>query len=386
MIPPELAPRVLAMPGDFNGCVFWRITSPMGELFRRGYPCFVGQNKDERTTEFIPGMDAVILPRLSWQAQDQQLGLNWRDNLHAAGIAMIFEWDDDVFAERIVRRAHEVDDEGKSSETLEEERLARIFAVSIADGITCSTPRLATRLRQYTDKPVKVVPNYIDLGWWRAIQASARRGLPEPVIGWAGGKRPDRDVESMVVAWERVARRHPEARFVVAGWQPAVFGRLPSSQLILSDWLPVQQYALNYVGVDIGCCPLADEPFNRAKSNIKWQEWTASGAAVVASPTVYGQVIEHGRTGLLAETTDEWEAAIEDLLASRKKRRKMARRAMDVVERDHALDRHVHRWIEAWTDIVTDTRARLGVDPTPLIIPPEQALVAAGMTDWRASA
>lgn len=364
MIPPEQAPRTLALTADFNGCVWWRVTSPMSELFKRGYPCYVGQNKDEDTTTYIPGMDAVILPRLSWKAEDQQLGLNWRETLHQMGVAMIFEWDDDVFSERIVRRAAEVyPDENKSADDWEAERLARIFAVSIADGITCSTPRLATVLRQYTDRPVKVVPNLIDLAWWRATQATVRRGLPEPVIGWAGGRRPDRDALPMAEAWARVAKRHPEAWFVVAGWQPDIYKMVPERQLVLSPWLPVLEYPKNYCGVDIGCAPLSEEPFNRCKSNIKALEWTASGAAVVASPTVYGSIIDHGRTGLLAQTTDDWEAAIEDLLADRQKRQRMQKRMLRVVERDWALDRHVHRWVEAWSDIVADTRERLGIEP-----------------------
>jgi glycosyltransferase involved in cell wall biosynthesis len=386
VIPPELAPRILALAADFNGCCWWRITSPMSELYRRGYPCYVGQNKDESTTDHIPSMDAVVLPRLSWKPEDQQLGLNWRDALHEMGIAMIFEWDDDVFTERIVRRAAEVyPEENKSEAEWDEERVSRIFAIQIADGITCSTPRLATVIRQYVEVPVKVVPNLIDLHWWRYVQRTAKRGLPEPVIGWAGGRRPDRDAEPMAVAWERIAKRHPEARFVVAGWQPAIYSRIPDRQLVRSPWLPVLEYPKNYLGVDIGCCPLSEEPFNRAKSPIKSFEWAASGAAVVASPTVYGQVIDHGKTGYLASTSDDWEWAIERLLSDRKRRRKMARRLLEVVERDWSLDRHVHKWVDAWTDIVTETRQRLGQMPSPLILPPSVP-VAAGMDDWRISA
>jgi glycosyltransferase involved in cell wall biosynthesis len=374
------------MHADFNGCTLWRCTLPMSELFRRGYPVYLGRNQDEATTEHIPSMDLVTLPRLSWKPEDQQLGLNWREGLHALGIALVFEWDDDVFLERINARAADVyREEGKSLDEWDVERRSRIFAVEIADGITCSTQRLATRLRTLTDKPVKVVPNYIDLKWWRSVQATVRRGLPEPTIGWAGGRRPDRDALPMVEAWARVARRHPEARFVVAGWQPAIFERIPSDQLVLSEWLPILKYPCNYIGIDIGCCPLNDEPFNRAKTPIKAFEFAASGSAVVASPTVYGQVVTHGETGYLAETPDDWEWAIEDLLARRKKRQQFARRLLRVVERDWSLETHAHRWIEAWSDIVLDFRERQGENVSSPIMPPEHE-VAAGLEAWRVSA
>lgn len=357
----------------------------MSELFRRGYPVYLGRNQDEQTSLHIPDMDLLTLPRLSWKPEDQEMGVNWLNNLHALGISLVFEWDDDVFLERINTRALDVyREEGKTLEEWDIERRSRIFAVQLADGITCSTPRLATRLRTLTDRPVKVVPNYIDLRWWRSVQATVQRALPEPVIGWAGGRRPDRDALPMAAAWAKVAKRHPEARFVVAGWQPDLYAVIPERQLIRSPWLPVLEYPKNYLGIDIGCCPLADEPFNRAKSPIKAFEFAASGAAVVASPTVYGQVVKHGRTGYLAETTDEWEAALEDLLANRKRRKKFARKLLEVVERDWSLENGAHHWIEAWSDIVLETRERLGVEPTPIRLPTEPAVV--GMDAWRASA
>jgi glycosyltransferase involved in cell wall biosynthesis len=189
----------------------------------------------------------------------------------------------------------------------------------------------------------------------------------------------------MAEAWARVAKRHPDARFVVAGWQPRIFEKVPERQLVLSDWLPVLEYPKNYLGVDIGCAPLSAESFNRCKSNIKAQEWAASGAAVVASPTVYGGLVDHGRTGYLAESVDDWEWAIEDLIKHRKRRLTFARRLLRVVERDWSLDAHVHEWVAAWSDIVVETRQRLGEASSSLILPPREPAVA-GMDAWRASA
>jgi hypothetical protein len=40
--------------------------------------------------------------------------------------------------------------------------------------------------------------------------------------------------------------------------------------------------------VDIGCCAVADTPFSRAKTPIKAWEYAAAGAAVVATPALYG--------------------------------------------------------------------------------------------------
>ncbi len=50
---------------------------------------------------------------------------------------------------------------------------------------------------------------------------------------------------------------------------------------------------------EISLMPLADNAFNRCKSDLKFIEAAAHRVATVASPVVYGQSIEDGRTGLL---------------------------------------------------------------------------------------
>jgi len=70
-------------------------------------------------------------------------------------------------------------------------------------------------VREFTDKPVVVVPNAIDIAWWRRVQRLGHKITPGLTIGWTGGSRPDRDIEQMVVAWGRIAARFPEVHFLV---------------------------------------------------------------------------------------------------------------------------------------------------------------------------
>ena len=51
--------------------------------------------------------------------------------------------------------------------------------------------------------------------------------------------------------------------------------------------------------------PLADTIFNRCKSDLKFLEASAARVVALASPTVYGKVIEDGRTGLVFRDADE---------------------------------------------------------------------------------
>jgi hypothetical protein len=90
---------------------------------------------------------------------------------------------------------------------------------------------------------------------------------------------------------------------------------------------------------DIGICPLAPIEFNLMKANTKWVEYTSVGAAVVASRgTVYDECCADG-CGLLADTTEEWLAALEKLVNSPDARFNQVRRAQEKLSSEYTLDR-----------------------------------------------
>jgi glycosyltransferase involved in cell wall biosynthesis len=166
----------------------------------------------------------------------------------------------------------------------------------------------------------------------------------------------------MAEAWGRLARRYPHVRFVAGGHLPAVVSaQVPADRLHVVPWLPLQRYPEGLVGIDIACCSVADTPFNRCKSQIKAIEATVAGAAVVVSPTLYGSLIEHGRTGMIAETVDGWEAALAELIEHPSLARMMQRRLLKIVEREHTLDGNLWRWPVAWQQIAESARDRLVV-------------------------
>jgi glycosyltransferase involved in cell wall biosynthesis len=83
--------------------------------------------------------------------------------------------------------------------------------------------------------------------------------------------------------------------------------------------------------------PLADNPFNRAKSDLKFIEAAACRVAALASTVVYSNSVEDGRTGLLFRDPVEFHARLLRLLAMPEMAREMAEAARRAVTDDRML-------------------------------------------------
>jgi SAM-dependent methyltransferase len=75
---------------------------------------------------------------------------------------------------------------------------------------------------------------------------------------------------------------------------------------------------------EISFMPLADTPFNRAKSDLKFIEAASCRVAALSSTVVYGNSIEDGRTGLLFRDPVEFHARLLRFLAMPEMAREMA--------------------------------------------------------------
>jgi hypothetical protein len=189
-------------------------------------------------------------------------------------------------------------------------------------------------------------------------------------IGWAGGLRPGDDLRPVAEAWGRIARRFKRVQFACTEVSAPLFAEyVPKHCLHLLPWLPVDwatkpdgtlvpPYPHAMVNIDIGCAAVAPRLFNVMKTPIKVWEYSLAGAAVVATPTLYGQVIDNGVDGLLAETADEWEAALARLLEDPPLRQELQRAQKRRIYQRHSLEQNWHNWPLAWAEIRQEAQER----------------------------
>jgi glycosyltransferase involved in cell wall biosynthesis len=358
---PQYVPVTVGLIKEPNGVAAWRIAYPFTELATQGAVVAWAEVGTEKAAQYITWAEAVVSERCEWHQGDEDKAEKFIEMLHSEGRTYIHDCDDDLYSPDVrtrIRRTGDAELNARSDAQLERERQSRIFALRLADGVTCSTEYLASVVRGYTSKPVVVVPNAIDLPRFQAGMGERTKDWPL-TIGWAGGNRPNEDAKQLATAWSRVADRYSHVRFLVGGFRlEELIRAVPEDRLTVVPKQPLSTYPRIFGHIDIGCAPLNDETFNRSKSPIKAMEFAAGGAAVCASPLVYNTLVRDGITGFLCETSDHWETALSALVEDEVLRREMAKMLLDEVERDHVLQDQAYKWPEAWRAIVADFRSQ----------------------------
>jgi glycosyltransferase involved in cell wall biosynthesis len=72
------------------------------------------------------------------------------------------------------------------------------------------------------------------------------------------------------------------------------------------------------------------------------------GSPVIASPIVYDKLIQHGVTGLLAQSEQEWVRSIVKLVKKPQLRRRMGAALRGEVLRHHDIHKQAWRWMAAY--------------------------------------
>ena len=128
---------------------------------------------------------------------------------------------------------------------------------------------------------------------------------------WIGSSSTRKYLEPALPVFEQLADRFPFLRLkIVADFD------LPSNRLRIEavPWSEKGE-AEALASAHIGIAPMPDNAWTRGKCGLKVLQYMAAGLPVVSSPVgVNKDIVEHGITGFLAESSDEWETAIEQLI------------------------------------------------------------------------
>lgn len=206
--------------------------------------------------------------------------------------------------------------------------------IKAADALTVSTEPLKILLKKFNSK-IGVIPNLIEPKDWKF----KRKKHDKIRIGWIYSHTHIPDIKVIKGALNKIKDKYGDKVEIV------IFG----SKLDVFEFEPTHYWGVKFadypkklaeIALDISVCPLEDNEFNRCKSNIKWMESSLSGAAVVASKVYpYEYSIEHGKTGYLATSENQWVKHISNLIENEDKRKEIVANAKKVILEKYNIDK-----------------------------------------------
>ena len=266
------------------------------------------------------GADVVVLQKKLPSFAD---AIAWR----ASSVPIVFDYDDAILFRQQPRG-------GSYHSATRERRFAR--ACRLADAFVCGNEYLAGFCRPH-GKPVLVAPSPVPL--------DVPRGIPgrfgDPVrIGWIGSPRNLDALETLASPLRELARRRRIVLVVVSEASFELEG-VPTEHV---PWeLAYQEQVL--ANLDVGVMPLEDSPWARGKCAYKLLQYMAAELPVVASPVgMNSELVDDGRNGLLAATSDEWGSAVDRLLTDAELAGKLARAGRETVEAGFGYPAQAARW------------------------------------------
>jgi glycosyltransferase involved in cell wall biosynthesis len=230
--------------------------------------------------------------------------------------------------------------------------------LGLADVVTAATPVLAARLAPHTRGSVRVVRNALDPAWYEPGPADGgacgaeRAGATGPRVVYHGVPVRLRDYEIARPAVDAVAAEVPGLCRVWLG--AAEERRVAAAVDATLPWVEgLDRFAAALIGArpDVGLAPLRDEPFNRAKSELHWLEYSLAGAATIVSGFESGgpfDVVRDGVDGLVARDADDWLRHLRALVGSADLRAEIAGRARERVVAEYSLTARAPEWAHAF--------------------------------------
>jgi hypothetical protein len=209
-----------------------------------------------------------------------------------------------------------------------------------ADLATAASQPIAERFREYGAEHVRVIENYVPDA---TLSTTAPPNGDAIVAGWVAGQEHHIDVERLPLAESvgRALEAHPRLVVETIG----VGLGLRHERYRHVEHVDFFDLPAKLAAWDIGLAPIADIPFNRARSTIKVKEYAVLGRPWLASPVgPYARLGEREGGRLVAD--DGWAEALGRLAEKPRELRKLARRARRW-GRAQAISANVGIWEEA---------------------------------------
>ena len=364
--------KITAFVQDRGACTGYRVGQPVNRIKTLGLAeVHVSGSGDRRIAEELDRSDVVFLSRAAsdtsykfvselqrlgkkivYDLDDnmfdispmsphyRELGVSPMEMSNPTGVAPLSMWTHgvdgfDVINNRIVRRDF-------------------INMVRKVDCVTVTTEPLANVYRRYNDN-VYVIPNSVDFGVWHKPPDIEWNGTKVRLV-YTGAANHLEDWMFVLPVLEDLQCRYPNLTIISVGmdWK-FMQSKLDSSRVEAHGWVDFDAYPwmMKTLCADIAIAPIEMTTFNDCRSSIKWVEHSSMKTPVVATDFgPYKRDMEHGKTGMLVKTRDDWNKALSVLIENRNYRNELGENAYNHCKLNFNLDFMVDKWMNVFNAVL----------------------------------
>jgi len=208
------------------------------------------------------------------------------------------------------------------------DKIDRIMAASTL--VVAGNEYLAGRARLAGARHVEILPSVIDLTRYRQRTPI---GSEEFVIGWIGSRSTTSHLRVLGPVLRDMAT---ELRLRVVNVGGSRWD-VPGVRIDNRTWSEEGEID-RMLDFDVGVMPLPDEPWTRGKCGFKLIQYMGCALPTVASPVGANvHIVDHGVTGFLASTPDDWKNSLRALARSPDLRLQMGRQGFEKAARQYSL-------------------------------------------------
>jgi glycosyltransferase involved in cell wall biosynthesis len=264
----------------------------------------------------------------------------WTERVLYANVPYILDYDDAVF--------HNYDLHSKAwVRRFFGRRLDGLMAGAAA--VIAGNNYLAERATAAGAASINVVPTVVDTTEY-VPRGSSDRGGNRLQIVWIGSPSTQQYLELVYEPLRLLAKRYAFVFRVIGGENVAV----PGVDTEYVGWCEETERE-QIRECSVGIMPLSDTPWERGKCGYKLIQYMACGLPVVASPVgVNREIVDHGVSGLLAETDADWISGLELLLADAETRARMGLAGRKRVEEYYSLAVQGPRILQILTEVASE--------------------------------
>jgi SAM-dependent methyltransferase/glycosyltransferase involved in cell wall biosynthesis len=230
--------------------------------------------------------------------------------------------------------------------------------VKLSDAFIVSTQYLKEKLEQLAPgKPIYVIKNTLDFDIWDKVvsRRPAHDANPDLIrIGYTGCQNHSGDIEVLKKPLLALFDEFPNVDFISLP-HGATNDMTTSQYKRVTQWAPLSIYpqAMSDWEIDIGVAPLRDNELNRAKSNLRWLEYSALKIPTIASKVYpFEKSLTNGKDGLLvSNSATEWYEAMRSLIVDHQRRKSMGEAAYGKVRKFYSMDDEAKKYLSVLKEI-----------------------------------